>query len=410
MKIKDVITATKLTDRAVRLYMEEGLLAPEVKESYSGRRSIEFSTEDVEKLKRISLLRRAGFSISQIKALCEGGDPASDAFREFMDDKIRQHELDGKVIESLSVIDAEAGVTLEDVASRLTDEMLEGNRNEDLKPDMGKSWVNFVCLLVSLVAGGIALYEIVAAAAFSAEYRFPAIGTLAVSYGIRFVFPIIILLLIGVLMFFRMKKYHRESGRAARVTVTAVLSIVLVFHIVISPIYMMFFSLGEIFSSRTDDPDNYMIFDDWVSLTLRDDIAAVFPAMIPREAVYNLNGSLEYTDTTEYLYCHNSDMFSATIDVYAQWHISSDGLEKELKRIKEEFPDISWVPKGDFVCAYIPLGDNCKAMFAYHDAKWEDVVRYGFFWADYDADAATPYYETVDWMWMSKIPFAVSRK
>ena len=87
MKIKEVIAATGLTDRAIRLYIEHGLLLPDTKESYSGRRNIEFSPEDVEKLTAISTLRRAGFSIAQIKALDEGGDAATAALHEFMDEK-----------------------------------------------------------------------------------------------------------------------------------------------------------------------------------------------------------------------------------------------------------------------------------------------------------------------------------
>ena len=69
MKMKDVIEKTGLTDRAVRLYIENGLVAPSVNESYSGRRNIEFSDGDVEKLKSISVLRKAGFSIAQIKLM-----------------------------------------------------------------------------------------------------------------------------------------------------------------------------------------------------------------------------------------------------------------------------------------------------------------------------------------------------
>lgn len=36
MKMKDVIAATGLTDRAIRLYIENGLVLPVCKESYAG--------------------------------------------------------------------------------------------------------------------------------------------------------------------------------------------------------------------------------------------------------------------------------------------------------------------------------------------------------------------------------------
>ena len=42
MKIKEVIEKTGLTDRAVRLYIDEGLTSPSIEESYNGRKSIDF--------------------------------------------------------------------------------------------------------------------------------------------------------------------------------------------------------------------------------------------------------------------------------------------------------------------------------------------------------------------------------
>ena len=73
MKVKDVLERTGLTDRAVRLYIANGLVAPECSRSYTGRNNYEFSEADVEVLKRIALLRKADFSIEQIKALQSGG-------------------------------------------------------------------------------------------------------------------------------------------------------------------------------------------------------------------------------------------------------------------------------------------------------------------------------------------------
>ena len=63
MKIKEVIKKTELTDKAIRLYIDNGLVAPSIDESYSGRKSIDFSDDDVERLSNIALLRKAGFSI-----------------------------------------------------------------------------------------------------------------------------------------------------------------------------------------------------------------------------------------------------------------------------------------------------------------------------------------------------------
>jgi rod shape-determining protein MreB len=65
--MKEVCDKTGLTDRAVRLYIENGLLSPNQESSYSGRKSISFSAEDVEILQNIAVLRKAEFSLADIR-------------------------------------------------------------------------------------------------------------------------------------------------------------------------------------------------------------------------------------------------------------------------------------------------------------------------------------------------------
>ena len=62
MKISEVCTRTGLTDRAIRFYLEKGLLE-KTAEYINGRNCREYTEEDVQQLNRISALRRAGFSI-----------------------------------------------------------------------------------------------------------------------------------------------------------------------------------------------------------------------------------------------------------------------------------------------------------------------------------------------------------
>ncbi len=71
MKMKEVCERTGLTDRAVRLYIESGLIYPEKKSNYTGRSSIFFDEKDIAALETVATLRRAGFSISDIKNMLE---------------------------------------------------------------------------------------------------------------------------------------------------------------------------------------------------------------------------------------------------------------------------------------------------------------------------------------------------
>lgn len=69
MRMKEVCEKTGLTDRAVRLYIENGLLSPAEESNYTGRRSIHFSDEDVAILEAVSTLRKADFSIMDIRTM-----------------------------------------------------------------------------------------------------------------------------------------------------------------------------------------------------------------------------------------------------------------------------------------------------------------------------------------------------
>lgn len=65
MKIKAVCEYTGLTDRAIRFYVEKGLITPE-SIILNDRTYYEYGEEEVELLKIIVILRRSGFSIEEI--------------------------------------------------------------------------------------------------------------------------------------------------------------------------------------------------------------------------------------------------------------------------------------------------------------------------------------------------------
>lgn len=83
MKIKEVCVKTGLTEKAVRYYVENGLVTPE--EYYQrGRTYREYSEEDIEALKNVSTLRLAGMSVESIKAADSG--KAQDVMRDYLRD------------------------------------------------------------------------------------------------------------------------------------------------------------------------------------------------------------------------------------------------------------------------------------------------------------------------------------
>ena len=67
VKIKKVSELTGLTARAIRVYIDEELIAPNFTENYLGRRSFDFTQDDIKALKNIATLRKYGFSIDEIR-------------------------------------------------------------------------------------------------------------------------------------------------------------------------------------------------------------------------------------------------------------------------------------------------------------------------------------------------------
>ena len=91
MRIKEVCERTGLTDRAIRLYMENGLVAPRQEYNYMGRRSISFDEEDIRVLEDVATLRQAGFSIADIRLMLESPLNISKAVR------VREEELEKEI-------------------------------------------------------------------------------------------------------------------------------------------------------------------------------------------------------------------------------------------------------------------------------------------------------------------------
>ena len=68
MKMKEVCAQTGLTERAVRFYVQEKLVVP-MAQRRGGRTWLDFSPADVDRLKGISTLRKAGFTLEEIRSM-----------------------------------------------------------------------------------------------------------------------------------------------------------------------------------------------------------------------------------------------------------------------------------------------------------------------------------------------------
>ena len=137
MKMKEVLERTGLTDRAVRLYIANDLVAPECTRGYTGRNNYDFSEEDVEILQKIALLRKADFSLEQIKSLQAGGEEARTALASYLEEKREEYHRDGLILEALADLPGEAIPNLDELCNRLT----EGFREKQVpQADLQITW------------------------------------------------------------------------------------------------------------------------------------------------------------------------------------------------------------------------------------------------------------------------------
>lgn len=68
MKMKEVCVQTGLTERAVRFYVQEKLVLP-LAQRRGGRTWLDFSPADVDRLRAIATLRKAGFTLEEIRSM-----------------------------------------------------------------------------------------------------------------------------------------------------------------------------------------------------------------------------------------------------------------------------------------------------------------------------------------------------
>ena len=118
MKLKEVCTETGLSRKTIRLYEEKGLLVPQ-KEYRNGREYREYSPEDVRKLNMIALLRRAWFTMDEIRQMMDDPDAINEIFPQYCQWlRMQKRELDGLIAVAETVTLAEV-INVEDLTEKM---------------------------------------------------------------------------------------------------------------------------------------------------------------------------------------------------------------------------------------------------------------------------------------------------
>ena len=91
MRIKEAAEQSGLTEKAIRLYEEKGLICPAITE-INGRKFRDYDEPTVALLKTIGGLRRSFFSIEQISAMQENPDRIPEIFTEYRNELKEQYD------------------------------------------------------------------------------------------------------------------------------------------------------------------------------------------------------------------------------------------------------------------------------------------------------------------------------
>ena len=412
MKIKQVIKETGLTDRAIRLYIENELVKPEYDESYNGRKSIDFSENDVEQLKNIALLRKADFSIQEIKALQMGGETAQQTVKEYINRTNEKIQLSSEIIEKIGALADEENITVEIICEKLSSNLAnEQVPTEDMElspKEQKEKHVFTVISVIGMVLSCGSMILILLLVVFGFHYKY----TEFVPYDLDFVHKLILfpiqyffliqfaLCLIIYLLYKKNKKVGKKKDRKKALCIF--IAILWSVSLLLSPIMFLMHFLG--YCSATNNPNNYLEVDEEYLRYEWDEIFQVFPYKMPdfaKQLVYN-NDS-----TTKYHYEYVDALLNSyNMVMYAEWQYDdtlgwqlNDEYEKEKQRILSKDNIVSIETMSDWQCVHFKnsedeadaLLDYCYLFFAYNDKT--QTVRYIAEFG-YKAD---PYHLQLEW-------------
>ncbi|MBR4050822.1 MAG: MerR family transcriptional regulator [Clostridia bacterium] len=325
MKIKEVTQLTGLTDKAIRLYIENGLVSPSISEDYSGRRKIDFSQADADRLKNVAVLRKAGFSMNGIKQIISGGEAAESTVKAFIEETKEQISQQSDTVAILENADFEQGITLESLCAVLVNSAVEKPvPKEDMEPSLGERIVRQV---FSIIGGIGAILSLIPVGWFMWQWfsykHLKFDGGMVWWAALTNLWFVVLSVLWLVLYrgntenrFFRRKNKMKIKSNVA-------LSALFAGATPLAAVWFMFSAwlFGGDIHCETDKPEHYLDFYKEANWIYREAIE-IFPSEVP-----------EYAENVKYYYRLDGDYY----EVFAEWSIPGyTTSEEDMKELLEE--------------------------------------------------------------------------
>lgn len=403
LKIKEVIEKTGLTDRAIRLYIDEGLAVPSIAENYSGRKSIEFSESDVERLKNIALLRKAGFSIAEIKSIVDDKDTAKSIIENFIEKTEKNIADETEIVERLKNISFDEEVTFETICNSLSAAVEEKQvPREDMYYKQNKRFAKGFGISVIVIT---ALLFVASILILKQEYKHiyfngEACGVMLFSFS-----GMILMSLFAVVIIIVYSSWSKsEKGIKIRRKVSDIAA-AMIWILGFPSLLLCFFGMTMLVPifvwSQTDNTYDYLVLDSITESLCGEEIHALFPEEIP-----SFSDGDKPTDIKYFYKYENTSFFSDRIDVVAEWSLSKKNFDEAKRNAPVSIGENKAVTKqkGDWMCVYyadvneihLPnQGGYYFVNFAYNDELQK--VRYIVCYDGYEYPEDAIIYNSLDW-------------
>ena len=404
MKMKEVLAQTGLTDRAVRLYIDNGLIAPDIEENYSGRKNIEFSQTDIDRLKNIALLRKIGFSIPDIKEISQGSENTKTIIEAFIQQKQENIESDTLILEQIKNISLDSKITMESLCLQLSS-AAENKQvpKEDLqlpKEEKRRREDYIAIAIIGIIAPLIIMTTLILLRCVGHKNLVFDFETIMM-YIHLFSGWFIIIVLSLVMLLINRPKFVSEKKQRIRKHLSRILFSINTFAVFAamggSSLALM---LAMHTQEYTTDPNDYMSLGSYYGSVEKEEILKVFPSEIPESQVmYNGLFKDKYKPSTVYYY-HNMESLDDVSDIFAQWQLPRKEFLEEVKL--KQSSAVETVKKGNWIICYY-IGNEAEEAkegyynvlaFAYNENSL--TVRY-MYSANIGYSEYSPYYLSMDW-------------
>lgn len=401
MKIKAVCEQTGLTDRAIQYYVEEGLISPFYTENYLGRKNFNFSETDVKMLKDIAVLRKFGFSISEIKQLSQHPDEIVSIIQRLQARKRQDVDDELTLLSVLKQLDAEKIYTISELSDALAAPVRQATLPEGDTKTSTKQLL--VSLSHSLFAGILSslpvIFLLIHIPDSMRTYRYPSVDLWSLIATILTLLPTVCMIILSKCKAKRPVKRRRQFFILAACGLYLPLSFAL--------------SCSVLGHSETTDIRNYRVLDSECLANRCDfyqELFPDFPNYFVNEA--QKDGSFQTRYLNAHYYYSFVQGFDYTYNIYAQWPLEPDAFHQEVTRVKALYAKAA---ETDAFYKFLTLEQGsytCLIRYSGSQPFQRVSTSYTYFIFAYDRESLTvryilcdslengadqPYYLDLDW-------------